>query len=304
MNEPSLLEHEELLDPSEYEAPPGPAEPADPAAPAPEGEKKPPEEAAAAKELRQARADLKRERDSRIEAERASQYWQGQTRDGQRGPQPVPRAEEPEEDVDLVDLITKDGAKGFNKYLDKRLEKGGFVKKEEMDRRIAQERSTIQYEASLLRQYPELEDDDSPLFVQTKKEYAGLLKDDPGLARSPATMRIAAKLAAAAIKGKPARAAAPESEDDYEEEPPARRARREEPVEEEDDRVRRVASQQVTRGRRPASDRAPSDDLSPMQKSLVARMREAGANITEEGYKKRANAGVAMSGLPSRRGNG
>lgn len=288
----SLLEHEDLIDPADFEQESAPTE-AD-KKPA-EGDKKP--EDATAKELRQIRQELKRERESRVEAEKASQYWQGQLRGAERTP--APKQEEPEEDVDLVDLITKDGSKGFNRYMEKVLAKGGYVKKSEVEARIAQERSTIQYEASLLRQYPELENDDSPMFEQTKKEYAALIKDDPALAKSPATMRMAAKLAAAELKGTGKGRQTDDFDDEYE---APRRSRRDDDAEDEDDRVRRVSSQQGVRGRRPSAQREGSDELTGIQKSIIARIQEAGGNVTEESYKKRAAAGISMSGLPGRRG--
>jgi hypothetical protein len=244
-------------------------------------------------ELKAEKANAKTERARAKEADIAARYWNEQAKAGGGRKEPAVEAE-PEPDIDLVDVITKDGIKG----LDRALAKLGYVKQSDVDSKIGATRAQIASESAVLSKYPDLADNNSPLFAKTAEIY-NQLRQDPDMARSSRLMEIAARTASAELaKGgdtRSKRRGAPEPEDqvddDFEgEESP------------EEARAARIARQSGDRGRRESrSDNAP-EELSPLQKRLVQNLRNAGADITEAGYKQRALSGkISRSGTPTQR---
>jgi hypothetical protein len=233
------------------------------------------------------------------EAEGGRKFWYEKATAAAANAEPEPEPEpEPEKvSVDLVEAVTAGDARALRQALAEM----GFVSRKDMEKeiqtRIGQARTQITEEAKLYGKYPDLQDEQSELFQKTREVYLDLAKD-PAMAKSSRLVETAARLAA--------------SELGMEERQPARSRRREEPPEvpeedfdeEEAERVERVRSQEGSRGRpHAAAGRTQDEDLSPMQRSIVARFRAAGANITEDGYRKRAQAGIRLSGLPTRRGS-
>jgi hypothetical protein len=236
-----------------------------------ETEKAKPEADSEAKTLRE---ELKRERESRAEAEENARFWHGKAKSEPR--EPAKPKEPVKITVDLVDAISSNDPVRVSQAM----REMGFVDGAEMDRRINATASTVRTEEQLYGSYPELRDPKSEFYKTTAKHY-NELRQDPALANAPSLMVVAARLAKAELG-----TASAASKTD----------------EEDDDRAQRVARQSGDKGRRPAA-RAAADgpeELSSAQRSLIAKFQEAGANLTEESYTKRAKAGVRMGGTPQR----
>ncbi len=158
---------------------------------------------------------------------------------------------------------------------------------------VAQARSASDTDAQLLKQYPDLADDKSEFFQVTAEIYNDLARD-PHMKKSPRLSALAAELADKRLNGaepvrRSRRAVEPEDDDDDDLDPEEQRI----------SRVRRQASSSGRRSTRSAD--SGGEELDAMQKTIVAKLRAAGADITEDGYRKRAQAGVRMSGIPTRR---
>ncbi len=213
------------------------------------------------------------------------------------------KKDEPEEDIDLIDALTN----GDKAKIAKGVGKLGFVHKSEVDAAVANLRREL-YEKDLRGKYPFLADEDSPLFDRTAAIYNELKSRDPQLAKSPALIEIAAERAQLERKG---RRRDDEDEEEEPRRPKAKRGSRREDDEEDIDvdndteveRRLRVSAQQGTRGRRNTRDTEDpeSEELSALQRSIVAKFRQHDDDITEEGYKKRAR-GITLHGLPPARG--
>jgi hypothetical protein len=197
------------------------------------------------------------------ESDGLAQYWAEQAKAGHRAPAREKVVEEP---VDLTEAI----ASGDNNKIRQAVKKLGFVSEDEVNQRVNSATRLVRIETELLGEFPDLKDKKSDMFLKTQERYAELVSEDPEMKNRPVTMRTAARLAAAEIKGT---------------------------ADKETDRQERVARQSGDRGTRTKRSEGSSDELSPLQKRIVDQM-----GITEEGYRKRANAGIAMSGLPMRRG--
>jgi len=187
--------------------------------------------------------------------------------------------EEPKLSEDAVDAISS----GDPKRIKALLSGLGFVERSEVTREIQQTKNEVVSESALLNQYPDLNDQSSEFFKATARHFHEL-KQDPDMARSPRIMQVAAKLANSELN---AGKVAPKGETAAE-------------------RSDRVSRQAGDTGRRPTSNRTAgaedTNELSAGQRDIIARFRQAGADITEESYKKRAASGVRMGGAPSRRG--
>lgn len=215
------------------------------------------------------------------EADSAAGFWKGKADTAPAKPADKPAADNLDE-LDLVDIITTKGAKGLAEVMTRL----GYAKRSDIELQISSTRNQISAEAAVLAKYPDLADSNSPLFEKTA-EIFNQLRQDPHMAESDNLMLIAARTAAAELglsndNTRGQRRAAPKADED------------------EDERSERIARQSGDRGRRPAGqDRA--EELSPLQKRMVQKFRDAGAEITEEGYKKRAMGGVRMGGVPTHR---
>lgn len=238
-------------------------------------------------EFKRVSKELKAERARAKESEETARYWAERAR-----AQPAQRVEEPEaekiDDIDLVDIITTRGAEGLREVLSRM----GFAKREELIAEVVATRGAERAEEVVLKKYPDLADNSSPLFKKTA-EIWNQLKQDPDMARSQNLMMIAARTAAAELglkadaRGGPRRSPEVDEYDDYDDE-------------DEIEHAERVGRQAGDRGVRPSRGNGQVEELSHMQKTLVRKLQDAGADIDEERYRKRAQAGVRIGGVPSR----
>jgi len=261
----------------------------------PDKEKKP-EGDAATREAKALRRELRQARGRIGELEASERHWSEVARAGQRQEHPPAEAgatgAPAEEEIDVIEALTSDGAKG----LDRVLRKLGYARVEEIDQKIERTRGQITQDARLLGRFPELGDEKSEFFAATAKRYEQL-KGNKGIRESGMLMELAAELAEKDLgTGKKApsgdRRREPEGDQDDDRDYSDDRAAADE-HENEDDRIERVRAQAGSRGRRPAREAEPSDDLSPLQKRIAGRL-----GVSEEAYRKRAKAGVRISGLP------
>ena len=257
----------------------------------PDKEKKP-EGDAATREAKALRRELRQTRGRIGELEASERHWSEVARTRQpveEAPEKPPAAEE---EIDVIEALTDEGAKGLDKVL-KRL---GYARVEDIDQKIERTRGQITQDARLLGRFPELGDEKSEFFAATAKRYEQL-KGNKGIRESGMLMELAAELAEKDLgTGKKApsgdRRREPEGDQDDDRDYSDDRAAADE-HENEDDRIERVRAQAGSRGRRPAREAEPSDDLSPLQKRIAGRL-----GVSEEAYRKRAKAGVRISGLP------
>lgn len=274
-------------------------EPEKPGEPPAEGQPKDKEKDSG--EVAELRRMLKDSERSRREFQKTAEFWAGKAQASASAPAAPKKEDEPEPklSVDLVDALTN----GDNKAVRTALREMGFVSQDEVNRTIAQTRAQITDETAILAKYPELGDDNSALFKRTGQIY-NELSADPAMKNSPKLIAVAARMAKAELSaegGKGGRSTPKGGRDanlddfhDDDADP------------DEIERRERVSRQSGDRGRA-SSHRQDGDDgpeeLNTMQKTIVARLRAAGANIDEEKYRARARAGIRMGGLPTfRRG--
>ena len=255
-------------------------------------------ETVSAKEFKALQKQLETERKNRQTADETARYWQSKSTQGAPAPAAEP-AKPAAKAEDFLEAITSGDTSRIQGVLDQL----GFVKREDVARELNAARSTARTEALLEKEYPTITDNRSTMFKTTARIFQELSNEEPALKTSPKTTLLAARLAEAELlrKGIDPRAGEdavdePEEETD-DEERPTPRARETEAA-----RVRRV--QAVAGARRtPSSNRSRegSDDLTPMQKDLIQKFRDAGAeSLTEETFRKRAQAGIRMGGAPGR----
>jgi len=120
------------------------------------------------------------------ENQRAAQFWADKARTGVKDAGVKEAAADADADVDLLELITTKGAKGLDDLMAKR----GYVRGDDVDRRVNVKAAQIAEESALRTEYPDLDNQDSDFFKATAREF-GALKDR-GLPASEA-MRSAAE---------------------------------------------------------------------------------------------------------------
>lgn len=238
--------------------------------------------------LKEMRRALKESRTALRETNEMAKFWMAKA---QGGATAQAEAEpEPTTSVDLVEAITNNDAKAVAKAL----REMGVAFSTDVDGKIHAARTAVGKDAELYDRFPDLADSKSDLFLETAKVYNDLARRDPALAKSGVLAEVAAELAEKRLNGSDPAPRRPQPDFDVDDD--------EEADDREAERVRRVRAQSGDRGRRTSSRASgDSDALDATQKTIVAKLRAAGADISEEGYRKRAQSGVRMSGLPTRK---
>jgi hypothetical protein len=171
-------------------------------------------------------------------------------------------------------------------------------------------RAELTTEQTLMSDFPDLHDEESELFGEMKREYAVLerkgLKGDTLL--EAAALRAASNLgivrkSVASKRGpgddnEPAPRArerydAHDRRDDYDDERRPSRRSRDDDRETDAEREERISAQSRPRGERGRStrERESDDELNPIQISIASKL-----GVSKEAYKRRARAGVSLSG--------
>ncbi|HWE51392.1 MAG TPA: hypothetical protein VG273_16490 [Bryobacteraceae bacterium] len=243
------------------------ATPASPAAPAQPAAGAPPAAAAASPDAAGLQKQVDELRAQLTEKENAAQFWHDRA---QQHAQPAKQDAAPaaDDDVDILELITTKGSKGLDEYIAKK----GFVRADEVDKRVNAKATAVQKEQELMGRYPGLKDRSSDFFKQTALHYGTLVKS--GVAESVA-MEVAAERTELQLMR------------DGKIKPPTQQQE-----DREAERRRRAAAQAGDTGNRGQGGDEEDEELTSDQKQIVRAM-----GITEESYKERAKKGVAMKGV-------
>jgi hypothetical protein len=227
----------------------------------------PPAPAADPAELARQIADLK---EQVAENQRTAQYWAERARATAPEPAHVRVEPEPEEDdTDVLEAITTEGTKGFDRLAEKR----GFVKKADVAAMIEARATSLTKEQELIERYPDLRQKNSDFFKATAAHYGELVKSG-----TPAVLAMELASEKAELDFMRSGKLKPEAPKD------------------DGDRRTRAAAASGAPSRRPAANEPDDDELSPDQKRIAAAM-----GISEEAYLKRAKAGVNVGGRPGAR---
>src|SRR5947209_2644486 len=139
-------------------------------------EQKPVEQPVTPPETAELRKELETLKASLAEKDEAVKFWYEKASGGKKE-ELAKKDAEPEDDTDLLDLISKSGSKGLKSWMAKQ----GFTSKDEVDRLVQQRAGQLTREAELVRQYPELKDESSDFFKSVAKEFQklkGKVSDD------------------------------------------------------------------------------------------------------------------------------
>jgi hypothetical protein len=212
-------------------------------------------------------------------AERAETERSRGTRTGEDDEDAIPREDkadydENEESSAFVDDLSATGIKALEKrgVLTKKAAKGMI---EEISEKVARKivgsaRASMTQDAELVTQFPELRDDKSALFVETKRIFARNVARDPSLKKSPAALFMAAEQAKLELKikgGDNGGAGDGRSDEDRE-------------------RQRRIKEQSGDRGRRGGAEFTEEDDdtIGPQAREVLNAMSRFG--VTDDDFKK------------------
>lgn len=248
-------------------------------------------------EFKRVRADLRAERTARRESDETARYWAEQARSAPAKPEAAAPADD-FSDVDLVEAITANGVAGLDGVL-KRL---GYTKRDELLEQVATATRKSSSETQLMREYPELENTESPLFKATAVIYNSLKADPEFKGAGQRLIAIAARTAKAEMAltndgGRGRQRAGSRSDDHFDDDDPDEFPDEQTPEEARAARADRQAGDRGRRDSRGGGDETLNED----QRRMVENFRRAGADLTEETYRKHAKAGVRMGGVPTRR---
>jgi len=254
------------------------------------------------KELRELRKQFEAVRKELQEVRESEKYWAEQVRRQEQGQR---EQEEPDEVEQLLKSLDEPAEDDPAAVLDelaqsgiKALAKRGVLTKKEaaslmktIAEKVAQkvavsvvqrERQAMSLDAQVLSQYPDLANQDSPLYQETAAILRQRVKLNPKAAKDPTALLSAAETASLRLKLK-------ELEEQRQS---AKRERRrtidyedyEETGYDEDERLRRVRAQAPERGRRVSAFDEGGDEDEPLPPT-VRRMLE-GLKISEEDYRR------------------
>lgn len=260
--------------------PPATGQPAAPATGAPAQ----PDNAALQKEITDLRAAL-------TKREEAAQYWyeKANEKPAPAAAAPPTATNEPDDQTDLLEMITTGGPKALLTYIKKQ---GGFLTQEEAealaDEKVNSKANQIATEGQLLEDYPDLADDQSEFFKATALEYHQLV--NAGVPKNMA-MRLAAQsielggLKSGKIKTPQQRSA----------------------EQREQDRLARISAQGGTRGTRATENLDDENDteITPAERASIQGMlvgdphpktgKRMNFEEAVEVYRERAKSGVRVS---------
>jgi hypothetical protein len=228
-----------------------------------------------AEDIAAVKAELEALKGQLSEKERAAQFWYEKARSGAPAEPAKAAAAEPEEDVDLLDLIATKGPKGFDAYMRKR----GYVSREEVDAAVNSKAAQLSAESELLGRYPELGKRDSDFFKSTAVHYGELKKQ--GVPEALA-MRLGAERAELdAIKAGKVKTVNQQSAD--------------EKAEKEAQRQARIRAQAGDKNARATEANPDDDELTDYERHICRAM-----GVSEDAYKARAKKGVQLGGIKGR----
>lgn len=216
------------------------------------------------------------------ETRRAAEFYEGKAKE-KPAPAAAAAAATEEDDVDVLEAITTRGAKGLGSLLDKL----GYVKASDVDKKVDAKTAGVLKEQALLKQYPDLDDKKSEFFKETATAYGELVKQGVS---GPVAMEMAAERVELRFMREGKIKTPSETK-----------------AEKERDRKARIAAQGGEGvGRTPSAAEEEDDTLTAEQERIVRSMLVGNpgkdgkpmdfAQATEA-YKARAKSGVAMKGI-------
>jgi hypothetical protein len=204
------------------------------------------------------------------EQQRTTEYWYNQAKGN--GEKPAPAAKEPEDDVDLLEVVTTKGAKGLDDVIAKR----GYMRKADVEGMIEARATQMTKEAELIGRFPDLKNQQSEFFKETAQHYGNLKAQ--GVPQHLAMEMAAERVALSHIESGKLKTRQQTADTDKATRETTRRAR--------------AAAQEGDRGSRAPAGNDDDDELTPEQKHIAKAM-----GISEEAYQKRAKQGVALKGV-------
>lgn len=219
-------------------------------------------------------AELAALKDQVSEQKRVSEFWFNKANNNAAAPPPPPEPKaEPEEDVDVLDVLTTKGAAGLDAILAKR----GYVRADQVNATVNAKAQQLATENELLTAYPDLRDKNSEFFRQTAVAY-GELKSQ-GVPEATAMRLAAQQVELNGIKSGKVKTPQQKADDAKTQRETERQAR-----------IRAQAGDR-TNSRTPESAEPDDDELSDAERRICV-----GMGITEESYKKRVRSGTQIWG--------
>jgi len=203
------------------------------------------------------------------ENKRATEFWYDKAT--RQAPAPAAVAEpEPEDDTDLLDLISTQGAKGFDAFMRKR----GYASRAEVEQAVNSKAAQLSAEADLIGRFPDLRDKSSVFFTATAQAYGELKRQ--GVPEALAMSLAAERAELAGYKGGTIKTATQKTADAK--------------ADKEATRLARIKAQGADRPARATDqDEEDDDELNAQELHICEAM-----GITPEAYKARAQKGVQM----------
>lgn len=196
------------------------------------------------------------------EKDQAARYWHEEAKKKSE-PKKDPPIETPEVEDDPIEVLSKEGMKGFERLAAKR----GFVSAAAVDSKIETRAQQLTDEAALTKEYPELTDNKSEFFKATAAHYQRLV--DAGTPQSVAMRQSANNAYLDGVKSGKIVTKAQQDEIDA--------------------RAAAASGDKSHKGGK--SDAAKDDDLDEFQKNICEQM-----GVDPAAYQKRAKAGVVYTG--------
>lgn len=230
------------------------------------------------------KAELAAAKAEAAEKTRVADYWYQQR--SQAVAPPEPKAEpEPEDDTDILDVLTTKGTKGLDEILSKR----GYVRADDVEARVNAKANQLATENQLLNSYPDLKDDKSEFFQSTAQHYNDLRRQ--GVPDAVAMRQAARNAELDGIHSGKVKTPAQKTEDAKSQQAADRRAR--------------ADAQAGDRSTRQSQAIEGDDELSDNDHAAVRQLADAldiSVEAAEKRYIARAKAGVNVSLKLDRRG--
>lgn len=206
------------------------------------------------------------------EKDESARFWHDKAKEaaaGRPGAAKEPPAGAPaataEDDEDPIELLSKEGSKGFDKLIEKR----GYAKKADVDKMVNARAALLTEENALFAEFPELKDKKSEFHKETSQHYQAMTAAGvPGVQ----AMRLAAEKTALEQ---------------------FRSGKRTTKADQEalEERAAAASGDRTRRGGKTEAEATGNEPLTPLQKQICEEM-----GVSEKAYRERANKGPVYYG--------
>lgn len=269
---------EDLVDEESNEDPLAPPEPTQPSA-SPQAKPDP-----NAERIAQVEKELETLRQHNRELAESERYWSDRAKaQGGHAEEPAPKEAPAPKKLTTEEFMEALEERGPDAILDV-VKSAGFVPRDEAERmareiaetRLQAEREVIKQEAQIFREFPDLADESSEHYAETKKVFQEMVNDDPRLANSTAAFKAAARLAQKTVGTRSRSAGGNTLTERF-----------------LGGRDERIAAQRD--GNRMQSTSDADEELTPSQLNIAKQM-----GVSAKEYTQFAKRGVKISGIPRR----